>query len=251
MAEENDIALIESYLQGELDAKQKNEVEERLGADMAFKELFFDTRIMLEGLGKLRHRTLLNRIDQLEANLGNPLEKKNETKTVFWTIQRVAAAFIGLAIVATVSLYLIRGNTEVTGNELYKEYFIAYENAIVPITRGEDDPTLLVRTFRAYESENYATAITLFDELLKVDEREFISFYGAIAYMGAGDAQKAAGLLKKLVTEKGEFAQQATWYLALNYIKLEDNDNAKSLLITLVENTTYNERAQQLLKRMR
>jgi len=252
MAEENDIALIESYLQGELSAEREQEIEERLKADADFKLLFDDTRVMIEGLSKLRHKSLLGRIDQLESSLGNPLEVKKEAKTIYWSAQRVAAALIGLAIVAGATWYSMTSNNAASGGDLYEEYFSAYSNTIVPITRSNEELTLLVRTFRAYDEQVYDSATIYFDELMLTDQREFVRFYGALAYMEADDTQKTTLLLKTIISEQGDFQTQATWYLALNYIKREEYNNAKSLLKELAgSSTTYQEKAQQLLSKMK
>lgn len=252
MAEENDIALIESYLQGELDAERKNDVEQRLAHEPDFKLLFEDTRVMIGGLGALRHKSLLERIDKLETGLENPLVPKKEAKVVYWTIQRIAAVFIGLAVVAITSWYVMKGDGSVNGMGLYEDYHKPYPNVVVPTTRGEEDLTLLTRTFRAYDQERYDSAAVLFEELLLEDRREFVRLYGGLTYMEADQPDRASFLLTTIISEKGEYEIQATWYLALNYIKTEEYDNAKSLLMDLIStSTTYQERAQELLKKMR
>ncbi len=252
MAEENDIALIESYLQGELDAEKNKEVEQRLTNEPDFKRLFEDTQLMIQGLSKLRHKHVLNRIDRLETGLSNPLEPKKEAKVVYWTVQKVAAAFIGLAVVAITSWYVMRGDGSVNGMALYEDYHKPYPNVVVPTTRGEEDLTLLTRTFRAYDQELYDSAVVLFEELLLEDGREFVRLYGGLTYMEADQPDRASFLLTTIISEKGEYEIQATWYLALNYIKTEEYDNAKSLLMDLTStSTTYQERAHELLKKMR
>lgn len=251
MAEEKDMALIEGYLQGELDKEQEAAVAQRLAADADFKLLFEDTRLMIEGLGKLRHKGLLDRIDNLEAGLGNPLRVQKKVKTISWTVSRMAAVFVGIAVVATVT-WLALFNDSTSSDDLYTAYFTPYENVFVPTIRSGEDPTLLVRTFVAYDEADFETAKELFDELLKENESAFVRFYAAIAYMEAGETNKTAGLLKTIISEQGDFEFQARWYLALNYIKTEDYQNAKSLLEELAgSSTSYQTKAQELLKEMR
>lgn len=252
MAEENDIALIESYLQGGLDADRKAEVEKRLAEDSDFNLLLEDTRLMTEGLGRLKHKSLLERIDKLEADLENPLMAGKDTKIVFWTVQRVAAAFIGLAVVAVASWYMVTGSSSVSGIALYEDYHKVYPNVVVPTTRGQEDLTLLTRTFRAYDQELYDSAAVLFDELLQDDRREFVRLYAGLTYLEVDDYDRAQFLLNTIVSEKGEYEIEAKWYLALTYIKIEEYDNAKTLLMDLIStSTTHQKRAQELLKRMR
>lgn len=252
MAEENDIALIESYLQGELSAEEKRAVEQRLARETDFKLLFEDTRTMIEGLGAIRHKGLLGRIDELEEGLGNPLESKKETRVIYWTVQRIAATFIGLAVVAITSWYVVRGDGAISGPVLYEDYHKSYPNVVVPTTRSEESLTLLTRTFRAYDQALYDSAAILFEELLQEDKREFVRLYAGLTYIEIDENDKAQFLLTTIISEKGEYEIQATWYLALNYIKTEDYDNAKSLLTDLIStSTTYQKKAQELLKKMR
>lgn len=252
MAEENDIALIESYLQGELSAEEKRAVEQRLARETDFKLLFEDTRTMIEGLGAIRHKGLLGRIDELEKDLGNPLESKKEARVVYWSVQRIAAVFIGLAIVAITSWYVLKGDGSVDGAALYEEYYTTYMNVFKPSTRGEEEQTLMVETFGAYDQGAYDTAAGLFDRLLEEDNRAFVRFYAAITYLENNENEKATDLLTILMRERGDFETQATWYLALNYLKTENYDNAKSLLEGLIGSpTAYQKKAQELLKKMK
>lgn len=252
MAEENDIALIESYLLGELDAEQKKEVELRLARDTDFKLLFEDTKAMIDGLNRLKHKKLLSRMDELESGLVNPLEEKKETRVVYWTVQRIAAVFIGLAVVAITSWYVVRGDGSISGPALYENYHKVYPNVVVPTTRGEEDLTLLARTFRAYDQALYDSAAVLFEELLLEDKREFVRLYAGLTSIEINENDRAQFLLTTIISEKGEYEIQATWYLALNYIKTEDYNNAKSLLTDLIStSTTYQKKAQELLKKMR
>lgn len=252
MAEENDIALIESYLQGELDAERKSGVEQRLAEDADFKLLFEDTRVLIDGLARLQHKKLLGRIDELESGLSNPLKSKKEVKSIFWTVQRMAATFIGLAVVAMASWYIIRDDGTMNGPALYAEYHQAYPNVLVPTTRSEEELTLIIKAFRAYDQQVYDSAEVLFTELLREDEREFVRFYAALAYMEMDKSDQGIDMLKTIISEQGEFETQATWYLALNYIKKQEYDNARTLLEELGgASTTYQTRAQELLSKMR
>lgn len=252
MAEENDIALIESYLLGELDAEKKSEVEQRLIEETDFKMLFEDTRVLIDGLGRLQHKKLLNKIDELESGLSNPLEAKKEVRSIFWTVQRMAAAFIGLAVVAMAGWYIMTGDGIINGTALYEEYHQAYPNVLVPTTRSEEELTLIIKAFRAYDQHAYDSAGLLFTELLKKDKREFVRFYAALTYIEMDKSDQGIDMLKTIISEKGDFQTQANWYLALNYIKKLEYDNAKPLLEELGgSSTTYQTKAQELLKKMR
>lgn len=253
MAEENDIALIESYLLGEMDNEARAWFEARLEEDKAFRLLFEDVQALTEGLGRVKHRALLERMDVLETRLDDPLNRSTGTKTVFWTAQRLAAVFAGLVVVALVSWFLFgTGGAKPDGASLYGEYFTMYENVMVPITRGEGKASLLDSTFQAYEQGEYTQAEVLFEALIREDDRTFIRLYAALTYMELNRQEKAEEQLEEIVKNNGDFSIQARWYLALNYLKNEEYEQSIPLLEDLVAaKSTYAPRAQELLKIIR
>lgn len=252
MTEEKDIALVVDYLEDRLSTEERAEVTERLQTEPGFKVLHDDLKLLQGGLEGLAHRNLLSRMDRLEEDLDNPLEKKPEGKQIFWTFQRIAAAFIGLALVAFASWYGLSEDGEVNGVALYTEYYSAYENTMMPITRGQGTLTMIERTFEAYETEQYPVADALFTELVAVDKRPFVRFYAGIVAMEVGEVDRAEALFAGVIEEGGDFALQAQWYAALNYLKQEDYENTTTLLEKLEETeSSFSQRAKELLKEIR
>ena len=251
MAEEKDIALIEQYLEGMLSAEDRAQTEERLSSDQDFQQLFEDIKLLRQGLEKASGRILLKRMDSLEAGLSNPLEEK-ETKTVFWTFGRLAAAFIGVVLVASLSWMLLKDNAATDPQALYEAYYEPYPTTLVTITRGETDTTLLARTIEAYESQAYQEASALFEQLMKVDERDFVRLYAAQVYMNLDEGEQATKLMESLISKNSELKIQATWFQALNYIKLEKYDRSIALLEILAgTQSTYRKKSQELLEKLK
>ena len=252
MTEEKDIALVADYLEGRLDEGEKARVEMRLQEDEVFKALFEELKLLQKGMEHMQHRPLLAVMDRLEEGLDNPLaQKKAETKTVFWTFQRLAAAFIGLAVVAFASWYGLSGSG-VDGPALYSEYYEAYENVMVPITRDETEQTLIVRTFTAYELGEYGKADVLFDDLLKEEQPVFVSFYAGLSALEVGENEKGKELLSKVMNTDDVFAVRARWHLALHHLKKEEYTTTITLLETLKESEgSLSARANELLKEIR
>lgn len=252
MADEKDIGLITRYLEGALDDETTAEVENRMVQDGEFKSLFEDLKVLTVGIGRVKHKTLLNRMDDLETGLGNPLSKPVETRRVFWSMQRLAAVFAGLAIVALASWFMFGGPGKPNGAELYSEYYVVYENTMVPSTRGEGEVALINRAFQAYDEGAFDKARELFEQLLEVDERLFVKLHAAIVYMELEEPTKAEGLLKEVIEKEEDFATQAQWYLALNYLKTEEyNKSIKMLELLKTTETSYGSQAKELLKDIR
>ena len=252
MTEEKDIALVADYLEDRMEAGERESVEKRLQEDEAFKALFDDIKELQTGLEGMNHKHLLARMDKLEATLGNPLEQKAETKTVFWNFQRIAAAFIGLAIVALASWYGLSVNGAIDGAALFAQNYKAYDNVMVPITRGEEALTLLEQTFEAYELKEYQKADGLFDQLLESKQKPFVSFYAGITAMEVGKNEKTERLLNSVIEEGTLFAEIAQWYLALHHLKKEEYKTTIILLESLEKTqSTFSARATELLKEIR
>ena len=247
MTEEKDIALIEGYLQGELDHDTRTEVEERLDSDTAFRQLYEDVQLLGQGIEGMQHRGLLQSMDALESGLDNPLAETRETKTIYWTFSRLAAAFVGIAVVALASWYIVSSGPVPTGPELYAEYYQIHPNSMVPTTRAEADTTLLTRAFQRYDQQAYAEAGALFDELLPITDREYVRFYAGLTFLEAGRQQEGRQVLNEVIETAKDFQDFARWYLALDYIKNEEYDKSKPLLEALTTSqSSFAERAKEL-----
>lgn len=141
-----------------------------------------------------------------------------------WRLYYSLAAMLVLAF--TSILYF--QNKQPSHESLFTEYFKPYPNTI-PLVRGEESAGLLESAMVEYESEKYKESLIILQNLLyREPENDNACFYAGISYLCLNDPQSAMGLLQKVVNNKrSDLADQATWYLALAYIKQGNIQAAK------------------------
>ena len=134
------------------------------------------------------------------------------------------------------------------GNKLYNEYFKPYPNEVIPFTRGEEVPenfahfsqeeyNLVARAMKHYQRGNYKEASELFEKHVeRKKENADLIFYKGIAQLKSGKEKQAKENLNYILDIKGvDFQQEAQWYMALTYLKMNDVDSAREILNKISE----------------
>ena len=245
----NDLELIDLYLEGELNKDDHDALEERLRVDAEFKALFDDVFVLTKGLEKLRSINLKKRFKALDANLGNPLEaKRQKGKVVIWPqVIRWAAVLI----IGAFSIVYLSSRFGGQNNQIYKDFFKTYANVVVPTQRGGDSLTLINRAFTLYDEGIYSEAAPVFEEVLVTEQAEYVQFYYAMVLLALEDWQGAKSKLEYLVLNGENFQNQSKWYLSLTYIRMKEEEKSVSLLKSLSDGeTSYAEASEAILKRI-
>lgn len=153
---------------------------------------------------------------------------KTEKKRNFnWRIAASIAILVGFS-----SFFLLINNTP-SNNELYNNYFSAYENVVEPIVRDQTELTEKAKVFRQYEIGDYKNAITGFNKLSAKNTSEITThnFYKANAYLQLEEFEKAKTLFNLIIQNKNEEWQaESLWYLSLIAIKENDKNSALEFL---------------------
>ena len=234
--------LIEKYLQKRLSKKETITFNELINSDTDFKEAV------------KFHTDLKKTVKKVDANnfrnLILDIEKTAKTKSIVPRrsfIKWVAAASIILLFGLT---YFLNIDQKVSTNDLFASNFEPYRNVVHPITRSDsgnqDDKTL---AFVAYEKGEYKSAVTLFAKLYKTTKESYYLFYQANALLKLDKANDAVPLLLTHLKTKDTLTEKTNWYLALAYLKINDEQKAKTILEKVITNKTYKvTEAQKLLK---
>lgn len=224
-----DIELLEKYQKGLLNEKERHAVELRLEKEVELSNYF-------EVVVNLPSAFGYNEANDLKA----VLSKENSPSTISFyrkTLFKIAAAFV---ILIAVSLFLLNQKTEAV--EVFAMYYEPYPNVEAPILRSG---SLINQSFENYEAGNYDKALSLFQEM---DETEAIIFYTAQCQIALGEYSEAVLNLKKIEQYGGKFTSVSNWYLALTYLQLNKELEAKAILGSLKEsNSKYAEKANQIL----
>jgi len=140
-------------------------------------------------------------------------------------------------------------NNQPSNDELFSSYFVPYKNVIQPIERGsslQDEKTI---AFTAYEKGDYKKAFTLFSKLYTVTNESYYLFYQANALLKLEKAKEAVPILIQHLSTKDTLVQKSRWYLALAYLKLNNENKAKEMLKKVVSDGDYKKKeANELLE---
>lgn len=235
------------YLDNELNEKEKRAFEQRLEKEEDLRKEFEFQRDLKESLMEDEVMQLRDKLDKINT------EKHN---TQIFRVRRVIlyAAAALVIVMVTVGTWFYVNQLSKGPEELYTEYYSAYEN-IYSIRSGEgmneDNYNLMRNAMDAYEQKDWEAAERYFKMLLEKESNNvFVNFYTGIVYLEQQNAQEAIKMFKTVIDDRENLLrEQAYWYTALAYLKKEDVESARKCLEKIVDKEmTKTEEAGKLLR---
>ena len=136
-------------------------------------------------------------------------------------------------------------------NDLYEANYNDYPNTEFAITRSDTIDSYERKAFVAYEAEDFENAILHFNAIPETEHKAYQEFYKAQAYLKIEKNENAKTLFQKTIKNENKFVAESHWYLALIAIKEKDKIEATKQLRTLTEDFDYNKtKAEALLKEL-
>lgn len=241
MSNINDTQLIELYYNKLLNFSEREDVEDRLKNEPEFYSHYRQYVSLTEGIEKLGNKETKAYLNELESRLEKP--NTNKKKALYKRSWMAAASIL---IILFFKFYI---NTQHTGLDIYQEYHKSYPLLFNNTTRGEatNDINKDKAAYLAYEAGNYAKAVRLFDE---TNETEL--FYKANALLANNEAEKALKSFKQIEETSKLFDTQASWYIALCQLNMNQNNEAIIQLEKIIaSNSSYNTRAKEILVKLK
>ncbi len=245
---EQDLDLIEQYYSNTSTKEERKAFEERKARDPDFAEsveLYEVSQAIIQN----NHRDRL--VEDAQSYM-NALESPSKARVSFFLNRTWQMAAAVLLIVTAV--FLIRNLSSPTPEKIFAQQF---EMPSPPNVRTMEANTNAQweQAIAAYNAQQFENAINLMQELLQDNEliiRDRVHFYVGIAYLQNNQAAQAINHFQSVLSQSS-YAQQAVWYTALTYIKLEDTEAAMKLLQTIVEDPNHYKRnaAQVILEQLK
>ena len=160
------IELIEAYLENRLDESAKLEFENKLNSNGAFKQLYDDTLLLIEGINLSNREVLLDQLKEKESQLSDnvvqfrPAKKNNQRAAI------LSIAAVGLLLISSLFIFRII-NQKGASSQLaaFKEPLpkqLLYNNV-----RGEQtSDEIRKKASELYSDEKYKEASQLLEELI-------------------------------------------------------------------------------------
>ncbi|MCR9016714.1 tetratricopeptide repeat protein [Aquiflexum gelatinilyticum] len=230
MLDDKYIALLDDYLDGNLNQEEADKLLSEINSNPDLKELLDILAFSRESIRMSGHKETVNKIyREFEKKQSNqsPKGKVVKFKPFGWVI----------GIAATMTLLLV-GNYWVQNlpDSLYQEKYITYE---IPTMRSDGDEEKILETHFKNKSWDSVTKGVSIEE----PDRKIL-FLAAVSYFELGDDTNAILYLNKLKeinadSQEKLFEDEIDYYLFLSYLKSENYEAAKSTMAQIVSNPKH------------
>lgn len=242
---------INSYLDGEMNAGETIAFEEQMRQDADLKNEVMLLKEVNEILKMKLHpddneMMLRNTLDELrdEHFFGNKLIYQTKAKVVLFKRTRwiaTAAAVLIMTVMLTV--------WQPWQKNLYQQYVDTQMPEVAE--RGLPADSLLKKASGYFNNNKFDAAIPLFELILKEDpQNAYVRYYYGITLLQNGQIENSRKELTQVYNGISLFRYDASFYLALGYLKEKNKKDCKKWLNTIPPDAGIYTRAQELMKKL-
>jgi hypothetical protein len=229
--------LIQTYFEKSLSAEEQKLFDSLMESDTDYaKEVAFQKN--------LKKAISLNERADLKKKL-NSFENK-KTKVQPPKIWYVAASIL---LICGLDFYFSQNSPAA----IYDEFYQTYPNVVAPTVRGENETNIKTEAFFEYDNGNYEKSLALFSKIYAAEKVDYALFYKALSQMELQKTTAAIVAFNQFdLSKKNAFTPFIKWYLALAYLKENQNEKALPLLKSLSETENpQQEMALKLIKKLK
>ena len=238
----HDIELIERYLDNELSAEEKHELQERLKKDFEFQKIVDQEKLLINTIRIHAAKNDLAFLKQVEGSLD---DRKAISLKKYWPYYAAAASLILVAI-------LLWSNPFKRDNaQLFAAHFQPHPNIFEPTLRGQADVSQRAQAFHAYEQGAFEQAATLFASLPPEQADAGTQMLLGNSNLAIGKTELATQNFIDLISESDDLDDDAKLYLSLCYLKTGKIASARDLLTEIAaKESAVGKNASDLLKEL-
>lgn len=237
---------IEAYLDGTLNAPEKDAFEKEMEKDKALRDavqLEKDLQSFVPDTPELKFRKNLEQVNQ-------NWKAKPESKTISIRWLSIAAGF--LLIFGFLFWKTLFAPGPLNNEEIFAAHFEPYQmvlNTRSGTTLEGDNQLLLNEALEAYADKNFSKAATSFENLALADnDNELYQLYSSLSHLAAGHADTAIEMLEVLQSNSSpSLREQIQWYLGLAYLKNDQKEDAIRTLRAINQDEYRYQEAQEVL----
>lgn len=249
---------IERYLLARMSEEEAKQFEKELEKNSSLKEEVELTALIIGSARKIgaqneksavteESKAIWDMLKETSTDDVKRLTGKKRTSILTWVTSGAAAVILLL-----VALHFYR--IDKTHEELYAAYYKPYEDDLAPhrgINSMDEIATeMFDKALKYYNTQQYRSALDLFNNI-DIQYTHHIAIYQSICMLETGQTKDAIDLLSFAIQEYGEgweYFQDAEWYLALAYLKDNQEDQTIDILARIIEfDRYYADEAKDLL----
>jgi tetratricopeptide (TPR) repeat protein len=244
--------LMENFLDSTISCDEKMILNERIIRDNTLaKELAFRK--------ELNQLDQENDINMLRSKLDLARHTAQESEKYIFSIsksnryKRLVFAAATVSGIAIGGLAMLTGQQEVKHESLYRKSFKPYPPiGIYREVQENEHESLLFKTMRQYQDENYWQAVEGFESLLTQNPSSvIIKFYLAVSYMHLNEYKKSRDFFDEVIQANYIYIEQAIWYKGLTYLAEGNVEDAISMLTLIDESkSSIGIKASHLLRKL-
>lgn len=240
-------------------------IEKYLLHEMSVGEIKKFERLLQEDADLRRELSLRKRIDEaiseddimdLRESLNEITSIKNGNSLINFIERRKKVLSIAATIVIIISLSLkFLFPYSQSSDKIFDSYYTTYPALanMRSISNNEQSENFLNRAFEFYENKDFKRASEGFKKVLNMDDRSFIArFYIALCEFEENNLIESEKYFTFLIQNNDHlFWEQSHWYLAMLYLKQDNNEKAKLVFEKIiVEEMVYKTKAKRILRKL-
>lgn len=243
MITEEDITLIEGYLGEDLTEEQRVAFEDRLKND---RDLAAHLKLMSDLPAAIN-----SDVDLFRDKWSQMVAEERAAETKPTKVRSIRPLYLLIAAMLVGAVFGTFMFNSTSSSNLYAEHFTMPPENIS--TRANDGIEQLQGALDAYQQEDYQTAVAQFEGYLTAHPNDWgTKFYYGASLMALDRQSDARITLSEVAEQQGNYQGAAQYYLALSYLKSEDEDAAKRVLTILGQSdSSYSKQAQTILHELR
>jgi anti-sigma-K factor RskA len=233
---------IELYLNGELNAEDKNAFEQQLQTDEALQQKIRDYQQLQATIQK--HTAAEETLPQLKAIL-EPLTKQHfaakQQQAKVFTLKRMSYVLAAAASIALIFFLALPGISP----DGYR-----VEDMPGAVVRGnEDAKAKAAQLFNAKQYEEAAAALQQLKQTSPADAA--VDFYLGISLLKTEKYNEALALFETLAAGTSVYKEDAVFFAALSAFHLQQTEKAKQYAEQVKETSRYEKETRTLLKKLK
>lgn len=254
---------IEDFVEGRLSPEEREHFKAEMSKDAVLAEevniyknlpkifeeaeLEEDVQHLRATLNKMRIPEYGNVVQMCTNNKNKEVEKKTNT-----TNQRRLLYILAVAATVTLLIFVAQPfffhSSSTASEKIYAQY--AQQHSPLNLTsKGTPTDEVATNLEKAFNEQDYQKTLTLSQTYLKSDSTAYdVLLAKAIAELELGDDEAALSTLAQL-RQSDVRINQADWYTALTYLKMQDTAAAQKILNQIVADKSFNyQKAQDILE---
>jgi tetratricopeptide (TPR) repeat protein len=250
--------IIKKYVDGAMDAVEKQAFEQDLATDAAlqkevevYRQIYFvlhnkNLLSVSQTIGAVMDKTPLTPdFDAYQNYFDTPSVKTG--KTGHWLTNKGLwlLGVLALVLATGVGVYTFKNTAEQARNVAIISQFEPFSNIV---GLNADDRSPFAQAMRLYDSSDFSEAKTLLTSYVKRTNDPMAQLYLGISQLMTDDNEAAIKTLRSVVENSDAFTQEPARYnLALALLKVGKRQEATNILRGLVEHPIYGEKARAVV----